>query len=403
MFFLLFACVTDPKVGDSVSQESVVSSDDSSADFVDQDGDGFLARVDCNDTDGAVHPGAVEQDGDGVDSDCDGEDDNSSGTPGTDADGDGYLASVDCDDTDAAVHPGATEHNGDAVDSNCDGSNDSSSGNTGTDADGDGYLASVDCNDSNAAIHPGATERDGDGVDSDCDGQDSASNPADADGDGYASSAYHGTDCNDASAAIHPDASETRGDNVDSDCDGADFGTTALVAGDLVITEIMYDPDAVGDGEGEYFEVYNGTGHTVNLAGLVVADDTAFGAADIFVVEEDLVAAVGDRLVFGVSADTTINGGITVDYDFPGGGVNFNNAADDLYLGIPHGAGYTTIDSVSYDELASWPIAKGFSIELKDTQLTATANDSASNWCLATSVAGSTTDMGSPGAVSSGC
>jgi len=43
--------------------------------FIDDDGDGFEQGEDCDDSDPEVYPGADETPGDGVDSNCDGEDD----------------------------------------------------------------------------------------------------------------------------------------------------------------------------------------------------------------------------------------------------------------------------------------------------------------------------------------
>ena len=78
---------------------------------------------------------------------------------------DGYAPNGgDCDDTDAAYNPAAVEDDcSDPNDYNCDGS-------AGTeDADGDGYLACEDCNDSNADINPDADEI-CDELDNNCDG-----------------------------------------------------------------------------------------------------------------------------------------------------------------------------------------------------------------------------------------
>jgi hypothetical protein len=178
---------------------------------------GYIAdNTDCDDTDGAINPGATEV-CNSVDDDCDGQtDENLLDTYYQDADGDNYgnplvsksgscattgyvLDDSDCDDsvvTGMSVNPGVAEICiADGVDQNC------SSGSTpeddGTDAydteccpdvDGDTFYSDVglscsnlgitpatDCNDSNDDIHPNAMEicDDAGSVDEDCDGANS--------------------------------------------------------------------------------------------------------------------------------------------------------------------------------------------------------------------------------------
>jgi hypothetical protein len=83
---------------------------------VDGDGDGFSSAVDCNDANPAIHPGAVDIPGNGIDEDCSGAD-----ALVLDRDGDGYPVPLDCNDNDPKVHPGALEIRGNKVDENCDG------------------------------------------------------------------------------------------------------------------------------------------------------------------------------------------------------------------------------------------------------------------------------------------
>mgnify|MGYP001583346782 CR=1 FL=1 len=162
---------------------------------------------DCDDSTGAVSPGATEA-CNGVDDDCDGNVDESGATGETtwylDYDGDGagggrytstscdapagYVASSDdCDDTDSAVYPGATE-TCDGEDNDCDGDVDEGLSTTTwyADTDGDGFGDSgdtvdecttpagyvsdgTDCDDGDDTVYPGAAEL-CDGIDNDCDG-----------------------------------------------------------------------------------------------------------------------------------------------------------------------------------------------------------------------------------------
>ena len=111
----------------------------------------------------------------------------------TDGDGDGYLAIADCDDTNAAVHLGAVEVcNG--IDDDCDRIVDArdfaaDAGQLYVDADLDGHgdlsspagsgcpstglaPSSDDCADLDPAMFPGALDVPDDGIDQDCDGVD---------------------------------------------------------------------------------------------------------------------------------------------------------------------------------------------------------------------------------------
>lgn len=105
----------------------------------DGDGDGSRPGVedgDCNDHDAAIKPGATEVVGDFKDNDCNGRADETGATASTDTldrDADGVtLAAGDCDDTSAAVHPGALEVCGDGLDNDCDGTADRTGGATTT-------------------------------------------------------------------------------------------------------------------------------------------------------------------------------------------------------------------------------------------------------------------------------
>lgn len=242
----------------------------------DQDEDGVCtSEGDCLDLDPSAFPGAADLPGDGVDSDCDGQelcfadpdgDGVGDGTTVVSADSDcadpGELGteapSGDCDPNSESVYPGAEELIADGIDQDCDGGDlcyadgdadgfaDQSKTQASTDLDcEDTTEASAtqpagDCADDNPAIHPEAEEI-CDGLDNDCDDaidlnavdqgtwypdvdEDGFGDPEGAFTDCFAPFAYidDNTDCDDADPQSYPGAPEIEGDGVDQDCDGAD-------------------------------------------------------------------------------------------------------------------------------------------------------------------------------------
>jgi hypothetical protein len=237
----------------------------------DDDADGTPDTADCEPMDASIHPGATDLPDDGVDQDCNGSDgttcfvdldgDGAGTTVQVAVDGDctdvgEATIGGDCDDTNAAVHPGADEIIGNGLDDDCDDTESCFS-----DQDDDGfrtedtvvsadldcddpgealaYLPATDCNDAAADIHPNATEVPGDGVDQNCDGSEICFVDADDDGfrtedtvvstavtcsgAGEALAVLPSTDCDDTAATVNPSAVEVAGDELDQDCDGTEL------------------------------------------------------------------------------------------------------------------------------------------------------------------------------------
>ncbi len=149
--------------------------------MVDRDGDGWVARVDCDDANASINPGQAEIPADGLDNDC------NVNTRDDDLDQDGVLPPLDCEPEDPFV-PSSFEIPYDGVDNDC---------NVFTpddDLDGDGYGFAEDCADDDPERSPGHVEIPYDGVDNDCD----PSTPDDdLDGDGSGAE----EDCDDGDGA----------------------------------------------------------------------------------------------------------------------------------------------------------------------------------------------------------
>ena len=97
-----------------------------------------------------------------------------------------------------------------------------------------------------------------------------------------------------------------------------------MTLGDLVITEVMSNPDGVSDAQGEWFELYNGGTMSIELNGLTVRDtSTAVGTRDFggsFLLTPGAYASVARSVNAGFAADGL--------YD----SISLNNGGDAIHI-----------------------------------------------------------------------
>jgi len=378
-----------------------------------------LSLDDCDDNNPNAYVGAPEIPGNGVDEDC-----NTTETCYVDSDNDSYGSETtsegpldcfgyantndDCNDGDPAIFPGAPEVIGDLVDDDCD-----LQLTCFQDADFDGYgintpvtvpiadtctsqgasTTTDDCNDAVPTIRPGVIELPADGVDQNCDTYEDCY--LDNDGDGYGSAdivdikdsvdcdqpllglSVNSDDCDDVLAAINPSALEERGNLVDEDCDtvAAPWVLADLVAGDLIVNEVMYNPDNyVGSAEkfGEWVEVLVVREGLTDLDGVELEDNSSVKA-----ISSELLVEEGDLIVLAYS-DLESDVGVVPDFAYGGTSAPlFSNSGDIVRL-VANGL---TLNEINYGS-GNWPApASGESITY-DTTLGADNADGA-NWCVA--------------------
>lgn len=136
--------------------------------------------------------------------------------------------------------------------------------------------------------------------------------------------------------------------------------TTSLAAGDVVFSEVHFNPD--GDDDAEFIEIWNPTDHAVNLRG---AKFTA-GLSYDFPNNRDVPLAPGGRLVLASSLfDFQVRYGTTI----PVFGVYFDRLGNDGDTLTLTTAANAPLFSLNYTDAAPWPDSAdgdGYSLVLTD-------------------------------------
>ena len=187
------------------------------------------------------------------------------------------------------------------------------------------------------------------------------------------------------------------GVNIDFKTDGTVPSASAKTkyqpqSGDIIITEIMQNPDAVLDNDGEWFEIYNTTYEDIDINGWKISDN----GTDNHTITNggSLIISANGFLVLGNNSNSLTNGGYTCDYQYSG--FALANGDDEIILKTSNDV---EIDRVEYDGGTNWPDPTGASMVY--TGNVTENNNLGSNWTTATSressYTGETGDNGSPG------
>ncbi len=158
----------------------------------------------------------------------------------------------------------------------------------------------------------------------------------------------------------------------------------------IIITEIMKNPNAVADADGEWFEIYNYGNADVNINGWTIKDL----GTDQHIIDNGgpLWVPAKGFFVLGINNNTATNGGVTIDYMYSG--IYLGNADDELILLAADGQ--TEVDRVTWDDGINWPDPTGASMVF--TGHATEDNNDPSLWTTATDLwPGSAGDKGSPG------
>jgi hypothetical protein len=104
--------------------------------------------------------------------------------------------------------------------------------------------------------------------------------------------------------------------------------SATIQPGALIISEVMANPLASNDTNGEWFEIFNPTANTIDLNGVTINDNGS--NSHLINNGASLFIESGAYLVLGRSGDTSVNGGYIADYVY--NNFTLNNSSDQIIL-----------------------------------------------------------------------
>jgi hypothetical protein len=199
----------------------------------------------------------------------------------------------------------------------------------------------------------------------------------------------------DPAASDTAGADDTSASEQHSDVDSGEDAEAARppAPGDLVVTEIMDDPDPTDDDAGEWFELRNVSDARIALGGLTLRD----AEDEQLRFDTDLIVEPDGIVVLAASDDTSDNGGIVPDLMFDTSVFHLGNTSDEIVVLY----GTETIDEVAYDD--RFPHEKGRSRALDPLGTSATRNDEPGYWCEGAHDYGTDGNRGTPGLPNDPC
>lgn len=165
---------------------------------------------------------------------------------------------------------------------------------------------------------------------------------------------------------------------------GGTGGQRPVEFGQVVISELMVDPAAVSDTQGEWIELHNPTGTAWELQGCLIDDggSTARAIADSFALAPGGYKAIARAASAGFPPAATMP-------------MSLGNTGDAVAVSCDG----VEIDRVVYGP--GFPLAPGKSMALDSAALDGISNDAPGSWCLGTQSYGF--DLGTPGKPNPDC